>query len=60
MAFEGNFINLFANDGAGHEHMVQAKNDPNIAPPARGSKLNMVFAAQNAIILNDAALASRK
>jgi spermidine/putrescine transport system ATP-binding protein len=55
MAFEGNFINIFVRDGKGATHMIQAQNDPNIPPPARGSKQNMIFAAENAVVLGDAA-----
>ncbi len=55
MAFEGNFINIFVRDGKGATHMIQAQNDPNSPPPARGSKQRMVFAAENAVVLGDAA-----
>jgi spermidine/putrescine transport system ATP-binding protein len=55
MAFEGNFVNLFVRDAKGTTHMVQAQNDPNAPPPARGSKVHMTFAAENAVALADAA-----
>jgi spermidine/putrescine transport system ATP-binding protein len=60
MAFEGNFVNIFARDAQGATHMVQAQNDPNNPPPARGSKQHMIFAAQNTVILNDAVQSAHK
>ncbi len=57
MAFEGNFVNIFVKDAKGATHMVQSQNDPNMPPPARGSKQHLVFNADDAVVLVDAATA---
>ena len=57
MAFEGNFVNIFVRDAKGATHMVQSQNDPNVPPPARGSKQHLVFNADDAVVLVDAATA---
>jgi len=54
VAFEGNFVNVFVRDSFGTIHMVQAQNDPNQPPPVLGAKVNMAFAAENAVVLSDA------
>jgi spermidine/putrescine transport system ATP-binding protein len=58
MAFEGNFVNVFVRDAFGTVHMVQAQNDPNQPPPVLGAKMNMAFAAENAVVLSDAVISS--
>jgi spermidine/putrescine transport system ATP-binding protein len=58
VAFEGNFVNVFARDKFGTLHMVQAQNDPNLPPPPLGSKMNMAFPAEHAVVLIDAAMGS--
>ena len=55
VAFEGNFVNVFAVDALGKNHMVQSQNDHSIAPPARGAKMHLSFDASQAVVLNDAA-----
>jgi spermidine/putrescine transport system ATP-binding protein len=50
-AFEGNFINVFLRDKEGHTHMAQMQNDPGQPPPAKGAKVNMVFAPEHAVLL---------
>ncbi len=54
VAFEGNFVNVFAVDAQGKRHMVQSQNDHSIAPPARGVKMFLSFDAEQAVVLNDA------
>jgi spermidine/putrescine transport system ATP-binding protein len=58
VAFEGNFVNVFARDKFATLHMVQAQNDPNLPPPAVGAKMNMTFSAENAVVLADAVVNS--
>ncbi len=50
-AFEGNFINVFLHDSAGHTHMAQVQNDPNSPPPQRGSKVHMNFDGDDSLLL---------
>jgi hypothetical protein len=45
-------------DAKGATHMVQSQNDPNTPPPARGSRQHMVFDAEDAVVLVDAATGS--
>jgi spermidine/putrescine transport system ATP-binding protein len=54
VAFEGNFLNIFAKDKLGATHMVQSQNDPNVAPPIRGAKMHMYFPAEQAVVLANA------
>ena len=54
-AFEGNFVNVFVVDVQGGRHMVQMQNDSGATPPARGSKTNLIFDADQAVVLLDAA-----
>jgi spermidine/putrescine transport system ATP-binding protein len=54
-AFEGNFVNVFVADAQGGRHMVQMQNDSGVTPPARGSKTNLIFDADQAVVLLDAA-----
>ncbi|MDE2445289.1 MAG: ABC transporter ATP-binding protein [Alphaproteobacteria bacterium] len=51
LAFEGNFINVFLRDAAGHTHMAQMQNDPNSPLPSRGSKLHMNFDGDDSLLL---------
>jgi hypothetical protein len=48
-------VNVFVRDKFGTLHMVQAQNDPNQSPPILGAKMNMVFPAEHAVVLADAA-----
>jgi spermidine/putrescine transport system ATP-binding protein len=52
VAFEGNFINIQARNGEGRTLVVEARNDGGAVPPP-GSKLNLVFDPERAILLTD-------
>lgn len=54
VAFEGNFVNIHAQDNLGGAHMVQVQNDPNQALPVSGAKMSMAFTAEHAVVLSDA------
>jgi spermidine/putrescine transport system ATP-binding protein len=53
VAFEGNFINIQVSDIEGRSLVVEARNDgaSSVQPP--GSKLNMVFSPEHAVVLAD-------
>src|SRR5215467_11004312 len=53
VAFEGNFINIQVRNGDGRPLIIEARNDGSTRVPPPGSKLNMVFDAEHAIILAD-------
>ena len=55
LAFEGNFVIIFVRDAKSVTHTVQAQNDPNRPPPGRGTKQHLVFAAEHAVVLAEAA-----
>ena len=55
VAFEGNFINIAARNGAGRTLTVEARNDGTLAIPPAGSKLQFAFDPDKAVILADAA-----
>ena len=55
VAFEGNFINVHLTDDHGGPRIVQMRNDSNTPPPAPGARLHLVFEADHAVILLDAA-----
>jgi spermidine/putrescine transport system ATP-binding protein len=53
LAFEGNFVNVFVKDSDGTMHMVQMQNDPGVPAPVVGTSMNMIFAAEHAVVLAD-------
>ena len=53
VAFEGNFINIQVRNGDGRNLTVETRNDGATAVPPPGSKLNLVFDAERAMILAD-------
>jgi spermidine/putrescine transport system ATP-binding protein len=60
VAFEGNFINIQVRNGNGRPLVIEARNDGSTRVPPPGSRLNMVFDAEHAVILADEAAASPK
>jgi len=56
VAFEGNFINIHVRDELGNVHMAQVHNDPNQPPPAPGTRTNLAFAPEHAVVLADTAV----
>ena len=59
VAFEGNFIHVHVQDASGAMQMAQIRNDPSVAPPKPGARLNFSFPPDRAIVLADAAPRSR-
>jgi len=55
VAFEGNFINIQVRNGDGRALVIEARNDGSTTVPPPGSRLNMVFTPQQAVILADEA-----
>ncbi|HEY1386569.1 MAG TPA: ABC transporter ATP-binding protein [Dongiaceae bacterium] len=53
VAFEGNFINIQVRNGDGRPLVIEARNDGSTRVPPPGSRLNMVFDAEHAMILAD-------
>jgi spermidine/putrescine transport system ATP-binding protein len=54
IAFEGNFVNVFARDAHGVLHMVQTQNDTSKQLPAIGATMHMAFSPEHAVVLADA------
>ena len=59
VAFEGNFINIQVKNGSGGGLQVEMRNDGAVELPKRGSKLNLAFDADRAVILADEAVEKR-
>jgi spermidine/putrescine transport system ATP-binding protein len=59
VAFEGNFINIQVRNGTGSGLQVEMRNDGAIELPQRGTRLNLVFEADRAMILADETVAGR-
>jgi spermidine/putrescine transport system ATP-binding protein len=59
VAFEGNFIHVHARDAQGRTHMSQIRNDPSQPAPQPGSRLDLSFAPEHAVVLADAAMRGR-
>src|SRR5215475_12010488 len=55
VAFEGNFINIQVRNGSGNPLVIEARNDGSTSVPPPGSRLNMVFTPEQAVILADEA-----
>jgi spermidine/putrescine transport system ATP-binding protein len=55
VAFEGNFINIATKNGHGRTFTVETRNDGATAIPPAGSKLQLSFDPDKAVILADAA-----
>ena len=53
VAFEGNFINIQVRNGDGRPLIIEARNDGSTRVPPPGSRMNMVFDAEHAMILAD-------
>jgi len=58
VAFEGNFINIQVRNGDGRALVIETRNDGSTTVPPPGSRLNMVFDAEHAVILADETTAS--
>jgi spermidine/putrescine transport system ATP-binding protein len=55
VAFEGNFINIQVRNGDGRTLVIETRNDGSTMVPPPGSRLNMVFDPEHAVILADEA-----
>ncbi len=53
VAFEGNFVNVMVKNAQGQHMTVETRNDGAMVLPPAGSKLNLVFDAERAMILAD-------
>ena len=53
VAFEGNFVNIQVRNGQDRDLVVEARNDGTMAVPPPGSKMNMTFKPEHAIVLAD-------
>ena len=59
VAFEGNFINISVRNGDGQSLTAETRNDGATAIPAAGSKLQLAFDPERAVILAEPAVSGR-